>query len=418
LTSTCEHQYNHHENLKNREEFRMRIRNWLLAMGFVFVIASSSWGVPRAINVQGRLTGFSPGNSIDFDIYDAESGGSLIWNGAVRTIVTGPIGGAAELSVDSNGIFNVMLGTIPDSSPMPEFLEEIYYLQITVAGTPLVPRQRLVATPFAITARNVRGGTVVAQSATWHGVRGESRGTGLSSGVTGANLSTAADAGPGVSGLSGTVGVAGASSKVGVAGFGAGNLGVLTGLERVGVYGHGQILGVLGTSGENFGVAGAGPKIGLVGYGGVASLGVPTVERVGVYGSGVTAGGYFVSSDSDGYGVHARNTVIGGYALRVEGGIETGVQRVSVPGGIVPVTAVFNGVAGIIEIPAGADYREIDVVSPYLDSNDTLVLVTSQSGDNYGTVVTDKNPIASTFTLERRPSRSFGEGEIGFLIIN
>jgi hypothetical protein len=264
LTSTREHQYNHHETLKNREELKMRIRNWLIGLlvfGFVLAIASSSWGVPRMINVQGRLTGFSLGDKIDFDIYDAQSGGALIWNGAARTIVTGLIGGVAELSVDSNGIFNVILGTIPDPSPMPEFIEDNYYLQITVAGTPLVPRQRLVATPFAITARNVRGldgGTVIVTGSQTNPLINSWNSTGRA--------------------VQGSYGI-----------LTSPRLGVLGHPDGYGVFGSVPQRSDIGVRGENRLVSGSGMGIGVEGEG-----------DIGMHGMGVSAGGSFESESGPG----------------------------------------------------------------------------------------------------------------------
>jgi hypothetical protein len=253
LTQTCED----FERTKAKEGFKMK--RWLigiLMLGMVIGIAGSSWGdPPRLINIQGRLTGDPVPSRVTFTITEV---GIVATPPRVyeREVITSGTPVAGQILIDSNGVFNVILGRDDDGRDLYEFLEESYFLRISIDGVDLSPVQQLIPVPFAITSRNVRGGTVVAQSATSHGVRGESSGTGLSSGVTGANLSTEPNAGIGVSGLSST-----------------------------------------------FGIAGAGGRIGVTGFGGVESLGVPTVTGVGVYGSGVSAGGYFVSES--GYGVRA-----------------------------------------------------------------------------------------------------------------
>jgi hypothetical protein len=311
---------------------RFKMKRWLIAiliLGMVIGIAGSSWAVPRMINVQGRVAP-RPDNGVQikFSIFDAVGGGTLLWEN--KRFITDGTPAADQIQLDAEGVFSVILGPWDDDGiPMPEFLEDNFYLEIEIGGARLEPRQRLVAVPFAITSRNVRGGTVVAQSETWHGVRGESSGTGLSSGVTGANLSTEPDAGIGVSGLSSTFGMAGAGGRIGVSGFGGvESLGVPT-VSGVGVYGVG-VRGVVGFDRRydldhtgTYGVLG-GTSLPIPG------IGVVGIRRYGVYGQanddnkgvlGYYAAGFGLGPAVE-RGVYAKS--VNGYGLWAEGGSTKG----------------------------------------------------------------------------------------------
>lgn len=122
----------------------------ILVLGVVMSVVSTGWAVPPMINVQGRLTD-SAGVPVTrlipvtFRIYDAPTAGTLLWR--------------QEMSVrpDDRGIFNVIIGKISE-----EFLGDEYYLGIKVSDMEpeMTPRQRLVAVPFAVTSKNLKGGIV------------------------------------------------------------------------------------------------------------------------------------------------------------------------------------------------------------------------------------------------------------------
>jgi hypothetical protein len=107
----------------------------------------SGWAdVPDRINYQGKLTD-SGGNALDgthimtFYIYDAETGGSSLWNETQSVDVLA-------------GIYNVKLGAITPLDVSLFTNEHIYslYLQVVVDGEALSPRQRLSSTAFAMKA--------------------------------------------------------------------------------------------------------------------------------------------------------------------------------------------------------------------------------------------------------------------------
>jgi hypothetical protein len=244
-----------------------------LAVMSVLLVAQTSWAVPMMINVQGRLTDTS-GNPISgtiqvaFDIYSVASGGSSMWSS--RPIST---------TATSQGIFNLIVDPGPNtfSGTFPEFTGDNYYLKIIVVngGTdiPLSPRQRLVAVPLAITARNIRGGTVKAS------------GEGSVAAVKG------------VYGVEPMV-VIGSSAAPEYA------TGILGHTNGIGVYGQGKN-GSTAVKGDNtFSTSGF-----VVGGGMTSSLnyygtGVEGLGNIGVRGEGAAAGGSFESSG--GHGVDGR----------------------------------------------------------------------------------------------------------------
>ena len=120
------------------------------------MLSLPAWSVPMMINVQGKLTDRTTGSPITssiwstFKLYAVPTGGTATW--------TSP---NYLLQPDSNGIFNVNIG----ATNLPEFLTDDYYLEILVGPEtepPLSPRQRLVSVPFAIMAKNLKGGLVEA----------------------------------------------------------------------------------------------------------------------------------------------------------------------------------------------------------------------------------------------------------------
>jgi hypothetical protein len=147
------------------------IKIWLI-LCLVVCLALPVFSVPMAINVQGRLTGDPLSGAMILRIYeggtaDTVDSGTLRWEKSFVIITTGsPLSG--QILVDpTTRIFNVNLGKIAGADPeLPEFLAETHYLQITVRGEILLPRQRLVSVPFAITAKNLKWGIAEASGET------------------------------------------------------------------------------------------------------------------------------------------------------------------------------------------------------------------------------------------------------------
>lgn len=143
----------------------------LLLVVSCLLLVNTAWSVPRMINVQGKLTGDPLTDAVTFRIYEGGTvgsdgtltGGSLRWEKPF-TIITEGTPGSGNILVDpTSRIFNVQLGKIADTDPvLPEFYTDTFYLVIEVRGQILKPPQRLVSVPFAITARNLVSGEVIA----------------------------------------------------------------------------------------------------------------------------------------------------------------------------------------------------------------------------------------------------------------
>lgn len=140
------------------------IRIWVILCLAIY-LALPVFSVPMAINVQGRLIkGGNPvkvSTLVRFCIYSSLTGGDsdILWQNNIY------------VSPDNDGVFNTSLEgySMGGSIPFPEFLSENYYLGILIydgGWQPLSPRQRLVSVPFAITAKNLKGGIAEASGET------------------------------------------------------------------------------------------------------------------------------------------------------------------------------------------------------------------------------------------------------------
>ena len=108
--------------------------------------AAPTWPSTTTINYQGRLTD-SGGVPLDgyydmhFALYDSDADGTLLW------------GPEDQLAVPvSDGLFSVDLGGQTDGGIPNSVLAGDIWLEITVAGETLSPRERLGAVPYAMQA--------------------------------------------------------------------------------------------------------------------------------------------------------------------------------------------------------------------------------------------------------------------------
>ncbi|MGB9562044.1 MAG: hypothetical protein ACPL6C_04440, partial [bacterium] len=114
-----------------------KVKEWLYFLGLIaFVLA-----IPRIFNYQGKLVdtsgvGLNGTIPITFKLYSSDTGGEPLWTETQNVSVV-------------NGLFSVFLGNV---TPFPESLDfsAPYWLEITVSGETMSPRERLVATPYAI----------------------------------------------------------------------------------------------------------------------------------------------------------------------------------------------------------------------------------------------------------------------------
>lgn len=118
-------------------------------------------GVPQQLWYQGRLldSSFQPvqgTRSIKFEIFDAAADGTSLWSDSLASV------GVVD------GFYAVALGsTLAQPFPPTLFDGNTRYLEISVEGTKLSPRQAIGSVPYAMTcndSRNVSGGAVNASS--------------------------------------------------------------------------------------------------------------------------------------------------------------------------------------------------------------------------------------------------------------
>jgi hypothetical protein len=222
----------------------------LIAAVLLVGMVGVGWGVPNLINVQGRLVDKATGlpvasQTLDVTVnyYNAETGGTLI--AAIS-------GNAYSPRTDSNGVFNLTLGEGLPETLKPDFTSEDYYVEFVVGATiggtwrmetipdPTLPspankRQRLVSVPFAITAKNVRGGTVVAGNSAGNGVYGEVTSDTLDSGWS------AGVYGRGRAGTHGVMGYTASATRNAVMGWNDGSGSGVYGFGRAGIGVQGYI---------------------------------------------------------------------------------------------------------------------------------------------------------------------------------
>lgn len=122
--------------------------------GWVFASSSAPLGsAPRWINYQGRLT--TPTGAIvpdgaknaEFKLFTSLSGGTEVWTET------------KSISI-KQGVFTTQLG---NSTPLdPELFESRLWLQVSLDGQPIGPRQEFGAVGFAMMAHTVPDGAISA----------------------------------------------------------------------------------------------------------------------------------------------------------------------------------------------------------------------------------------------------------------
>lgn len=111
---------------------------------FLSVICGLSYAaVPRLINYQGKLTDTSgvPLNgsyAITFRLYDALSGGNMLWEETQQVVI-------------DKGIVGILLGSVVNLNLA---FDIPYYLEIKVGTEVMSPRQQIASSAYAITADN------------------------------------------------------------------------------------------------------------------------------------------------------------------------------------------------------------------------------------------------------------------------
>ena len=126
----------------------------------MLAFAGGAQSVPPLINYQGRIA--SPDGSplptadyqLIFRIYDAATNGMLKWGPQIFDGIVGTAGHGAKAPV-VQGYFNVVLGPVDTNgiSLAMAFAASNRFVEVTVGNRPpILPRQQIVSTPYALTA--------------------------------------------------------------------------------------------------------------------------------------------------------------------------------------------------------------------------------------------------------------------------
>jgi hypothetical protein len=141
---------------------RFLLQLMLCSGSIAFVSLTHAAGVPPLINYQGTLTDAygvpipDATKPMEFNIYDAPTGGNLIWG--PQLFATVPI---------INGRFNVILGTTDSlgRSIANAFNAENRYLGIRAGSlTEIAPRQQILSTAYAMKAQRAAVSEMVTPS--------------------------------------------------------------------------------------------------------------------------------------------------------------------------------------------------------------------------------------------------------------
>ncbi len=131
-------------------------------MGFQSVFAAT--GINKQLNYQAKLldsggTAVSDGTySVKFTIYDASSGGNVLWTARESDACGTVFNPSAKSVTTSSGIFSTLLGESGDCALNLDFNSDSYYLGVTVGSdSEMTPRKRLGAAGYAFNADMLDG---------------------------------------------------------------------------------------------------------------------------------------------------------------------------------------------------------------------------------------------------------------------
>ena len=183
----------------------------------LFLWAGSAWAspVPQQLTYQGRLLD-SAGtpeqgiHTVQFKIWAAATGGSTpLWSDTVSVSIT-------------DGLYSVDLGTTAGNAfPANLFDGTVRFLELTVDGDTLSPRQSVGSVAYAIQAGGVLGGAVNASDVSINGspvIDSSGNWVGPSSGLVGPTGPTGPAGAAGAAGATGATGPTGPAGAAGATG--------------------------------------------------------------------------------------------------------------------------------------------------------------------------------------------------------
>lgn len=327
-----------------------------ILLGFAAALAlapatPSKAEIPPTIAFQGVLTNPPPlstpkpdgSYAVVFRIYDAATGGTLLW--------TEPATGTKNVTVSGgHGLFSTALGDVVPLVPGLSFSIP-YWLSIQVGTDPeLSPRLALRSVPYALYARNSGGFSLPYEGTISHPGTAFSV-TNTGAGKAGYFLSGGpATASPALQGDT----ISTANFAAAVSGTARGGTGVTSGVSGTNASKSDGAAGVSGVA-----LGGAGATIGVAGVNNSPALGAVGVRGEVTAGAGVTSGvkGITNSSDSGANGVWGVATGAGpGATYGVEGTTgDFGDGAAGVFGKAAAAGGVTSGVSGeTVSAAAGA----------------------------------------------------------------
>ncbi len=132
----------------------MKSKTFILFAAMLLVSAAAlNAQVPELIHYQGRLvdgTNLVNGTvMLEMRLYDAPSGGRLLYTDTNPSVTV------------IDGLYDTHIGSNPTSGSLTDALRfPQVWLEVSVNGTPLLPRERLVAVPYAMKAGSVEAGSI------------------------------------------------------------------------------------------------------------------------------------------------------------------------------------------------------------------------------------------------------------------
>jgi hypothetical protein len=349
----------HEAPMSKPTQFFRAARRALAALALVTAVTAGLRAAPgwsSLMNYQGQLTdsaGVTVADgaySIQFSIYDAVSGGTLIWQETQGSVQV------------TKGLFNVVLGSVSAISLGSYYTGDLWLGVKVGADAEMTPRQQLLPAVYAYNAQRLNGASVGAGAGDIPQLNGSGKipasmiGAGSVSvpmdmsgpgGSYNLHVNNTSALGTGVIAESATgVGVSATATSVSVAGLWAEGarygaivktydaaLGVALQAQGPGsayaslvdrvnnaqVFGQAaasNVYGVLGTNsnGSGVGVGGQGGFAGVSGSGATGVYGQGTTQ--GVYGTGTSYGVYALGGA---YGIYARGSSYSVYAENLNG---------------------------------------------------------------------------------------------------
>jgi hypothetical protein len=126
-----------------------------LVVGVLLLFSAAAYAVPTVINYQGVLTDdlgavFNGTVSLTFTLFDQDTAGTAVWSESHSGVAI------------NNGVYSIALGSVNAGTLTAElFSADDLWLEVTVNGETLSPRQRLTSVPYAKNA-DLLGGVAAA----------------------------------------------------------------------------------------------------------------------------------------------------------------------------------------------------------------------------------------------------------------